>query len=115
MKNIGRSQKQETDPRVNEFFDYWGKTFQKETSQPYVLSFGKEGKLVKALLQVHPFETLQEMTRQFFRDEQCKDRGFTIGIFYQEVNRLIGLRAMNPLEQIKREHLRRGNYDKERI
>ena len=46
VKNIGRSKKQ-TDPKVKEFFDYWGKIFLKETGQPYVFSFGKEGELVK--------------------------------------------------------------------
>jgi phage replication O-like protein O len=100
--NIGRSRKQ-TDPRVKEFFDYWTETFQRETGQPYVFSFGKEGKLIKDLLAVHEFNTIQDMTRAFFRDEQSKRRGLTIGIFFQEINRLLGLRAMDPLEQAKRE------------
>ena len=91
VNNIGRSKK-ETDPRDKEFFDYWRETFQKETGQPYVFNFGKEGKLVKAILQVHPLETLQESTGAFFQDEQCKRRGLTIGIFYQEINRLVGLK-----------------------
>lgn len=99
---LGRSKK-ETDPRVKEFLNYWGESFQKETGQPYTFSFGKEGKLIKDLLHVHSIETLQDMTKVFFRDEQCKRRGFTIGIFYQEINRLIGLKGMNPLEQAKRE------------
>ena len=99
---IGRSQK-ETDPGVKEFLNYWGETFQKETGQPYVFNFGKEGKLIKDLLQVHSLEALQEMTRAFFKDEQCKRRGLTVGIFFQEINRLFGLKAMSPLEQAKRE------------
>jgi uncharacterized protein YdaU (DUF1376 family) len=89
--NIGRSQKQ-TDPRVKEFFNYWTEIFQKETGQPYVFSYGKEGKLIKDLLQVHLIETLQESMRAFFQDEQCKRRGLTIGIFYQEINRLVSLK-----------------------
>ena len=100
--NIGRSKKQ-TDPRVKDFFEYWGKTFQEKIGQPYVFSFGKEGNLVKNLLQVHSLETLQEMTRVFFRDEQGKRRGLTIGVFFQEINRLLSLKAMDPLEQAKRE------------
>lgn len=100
--NNGRSRK-ETDPRVKEFFNYWGETFQKEIGQPYVFSFGKDGKLVKDLLKVHSLDTLQEIIRTFFQDEQCKRRGPGIGIFFQEINRLLSLKVMNPLEQAKRE------------
>lgn len=101
-KNNGRSQKQ-NDPQVKGFLNYWKEIFQNETGQPYVFSFGKEGKLAKDLLQVHSLEALQEMTRLFFSDEQCKRRGLTIGIFRTEVNRLIGLKAVDPLEQARRE------------
>ena len=100
-KKIGRSK--ESDPKVKEFQNYWGETFRKETGQPYTFSFGKDGKLVKDLLQVHSLETLQEMTKLFFRDEQCKRRGLTIGIFRTEVNRLIGLKTGDPLEEARRE------------
>jgi len=102
LKKIGRSQKQ-NDPKVKDFFSYWSETFQRETGQPYVFSYGKEGGLIKDLLQVHSLEALQEMTRPFFKDEQCKRRGLTIGIFRTEVNRLIGLKAVDPLEQARRE------------
>jgi len=107
IKNkIGRSKKQ-IDPRVKEFENYWSEIFQKEIDKPYLFNFGKDGKLIKNLLQVYPLETLQEMTRIFFKDEQCKRRGLTIGIFNQEIIRLFGLKAMNPLEQARRE-LQRG-------
>lgn len=103
INNLGRSKKQ-PDPRVKELFDYWGETFSRETGQPYVFSYGKEGKLIKALLQVHSSEILQDSISLFFRDEQCQRRGLTIGIFFQEINRLIGLKAMDPLEQARREN-----------
>jgi len=99
--NIGRSK--EPDHRVKDFLNYWGETFQKETGQPYVFTFGKDGKLIKSLLSVHDLPTLQDSIRAFFRDEQCKRRGLIIGIFFQEINRLLGLKAMDPLEQAKRE------------
>lgn len=102
LKNIGRSKKQ-TDPKVKEFLTYWEEIFKKEIGQPYVFSYGKEGKLLKDLLKVHPLENLQKMTRVFFKDEQCKRRGLTIGIFFQEINRLLSQKAMNPLEEAKRE------------
>jgi hypothetical protein len=112
INNLGRSKKQ-PDPRVKEFFDYWGETFSRETGQPYVFSYGKEGKLIKALLQVHSSEILQDSISLFFRDEQCQRRGLTIGIFFQEINRLIGLKAMDPLEQARREN-RKDLEDRER-
>ena len=105
-KNKNGRSKKETDPRVKDFLTYWKETFLQETGQPYTFSFGKDGGLVKNLLKVHSLQTLQEMTRAFFRDEQCKRRGPTIGIFFQEINRLIGLKAMDPLEQAKRERNR---------
>jgi hypothetical protein len=97
------SGKKTPDPRVKQFFDSWAETFLQETGQPYVFSFGKDGKLLKDLLAVHPLELLQETCRAFFKDERCRLRGFAIGIFFQEVNRLLSTRAMNPLEQAKRE------------
>ena len=78
-------------------------TFLQKTGQPYVFSFGKEGRLIKSLLQVHDLATLQNTVKDFFRDDQCKRRGPTIGIFYQELNRLLGMKGMDPLEQAKRD------------
>ena len=101
--NIGRSQKKENDPRVKDFLNHWGETFQKETGQDYVFTFGKDGKLIKNLLSVHDLSTLQDLIKTFFKDEQCKRRGLTIGIFFQEINRLLSHKAMDPLEQAKRE------------
>lgn len=102
-KNKDLSGKKTPDPRVKQFFDYWGETFQEETGKPYVFSFGKDGKLIKDLLNVHSLELLQDTTKAFFKDERCKQRGLTIGIFFQEINRLLSTRAMNPLEQARRE------------
>jgi phage replication O-like protein O len=108
-KSNGRaSQKKDVDPGVRDFLTYWGETFLQETGQSYVFSYGKEGKLIKDLLHVHSLETLREVTKSFFKDEQCKRRGPTIGIFFQEINRLLSFRAMNPLEQAKREQRARG-------
>jgi hypothetical protein len=103
IKNNSLSPQKQSDPRVREFLNYWQETFLNETGHPYVVSFGKEGRLIKQLLQVHNLETLQDIIRDFFQDEQAKRRGFTIGIFFQEINRLLSLKAMNPLEQVKRE------------
>jgi phage replication O-like protein O len=104
-----RSKKKETDPRVLEFINYWGETFKQETGKPYFTNYGKDGFLVKKIFQAgHSLEDIQGYAKIAFKDEQCKRRGLTIGIFSQELNRLVGLKAMNPLEQARRE-LRKGN------
>lgn len=103
-KNIGRaSKKTDADPQVKDFFSFWKETFLRITGQPYVFTYGKDGQLIKSLLQVHSLDVLQEAARSFFRDEQCKRRGLTIGIFFQEINRLLSSKAMDPLEQARRE------------
>ncbi len=102
-KKLKNGRKKESDPRVKEFRNFWGETFQRETGQPYVFSYGKEGSLIQDLLQVHSLETLQDMTKIFFQDERCKQRGLDIGIFKLEINRLIGLKGTNPLKQAKKD------------
>jgi len=110
-KNLKNGRKKESDPRVKEFFDFWMITFQRETGQPYVFSFGKDGKLVKDLLKVHSPETLHEAARASFKNEQCRRRGLNIGILFQEINTLIGLKGMNPLEQAKREAQEKREFE----
>jgi hypothetical protein len=101
-KKLKNGRKKEPDPRIKEFFDFWGESFQREIGQPYVFSFGKEGSLTKELLKVHSLDTIKETTKIFFEDEQAKRRGLTIGILYQEINRLLSLRAMDPREEARR-------------
>lgn len=115
--NIGRPPKKETDPRVKEFLKYWGETFLQETGSPYTASFGKDGRLIKDLLKIHPLETLKELTRNFFKDRNVREQvqqgriGYTIGIFFKEVNRLVSLKGMNPLELAKREISRKNSAE----
>jgi hypothetical protein len=109
LNRMGRSKKKETDPRVSEFIKCWGETFKEETGKPYLINYGKDGDLVKKMFQAgHSLEDIQCYSKIAFKDDQCKRRGLTIGIFSQELNRLVGLREMNPLEQARRE-MRKGN------
>ena len=101
VKNIGRSK--ESDPRVKEFLNYWGESFKRETGQPYPFSYEKDGQLTKDLLKLYSPETLQEITKAFFRDEWCKGKGFDFGLFRKQVGRFISLKGTNPLEQARRE------------
>jgi hypothetical protein len=47
---------------------------------------------VKDLLAVHDLPFLKDLADSFFEDEWANRRGLDIGIFFKEVNRLIGLR-----------------------
>lgn len=113
LKN-GRPKKKRPDPGISEFFKFWDETFQRETGQPYAFTGGKEGSLIKDLLQIHSLETLQDLAGQFFKDKQVKEKiqagkiGYTIGTFKLEVNRFVTINAMDPLEQAKREITGRG-------
>jgi len=108
--NIGSSPKKTGDPRVKAFFDFWKEAFLHKTGQEYVFSFGKEGKLVKDLLEVHNLETLQDTVQAFFRNEEAQRRGYDIGTFKSMFNRIVATRAMDPLEQAKRESRDRANW-----
>lgn len=101
--NIGRSKKQ-TDPGVKEFLTYWGESFKRETGQPYVFSYQKEVSLIRDMLKAgHNLPTLQNKVTDFFQNDEAKRRGFDIGIFKMMVNRMVSVKAMNPLEQAKKE------------
>jgi len=101
-KNISRSKKQ-TDPRVTDFLKYWGESFQKEIGEPYPFSFNKDGRMAKDLLKLYSPETLEEVTKAFFKDEWCKCRGFSFGLFRGQLGRLLSKKAVDPLEQARRE------------
>jgi len=106
-KTLVGHRKKETDPRVKDFLNFWGETYLQETGGPYVFAYGKEGDLVKDLLKVHSLETLEAMVKAFFQDEEAKRRGFDIGTFKFMINRLGSRKAMDPLEQARREIARR--------
>ena len=109
-KKIGRaSKKTDADPRIKEFETYWNETFTQETEHPYDFSYEKDGALVKRLLKNHSLDKLKELTLKFFRDSHMRDQvasgriGFTIGVFFKDVPRLLSQMSMDPLEQARRE------------
>jgi hypothetical protein len=92
-KNICRPPKQ-TDPKVKEFLNYWGETYFKEIGQPYPFSFEKDAPLAKGLLKLYSPEVLQEVTGAFFRDEWCKGKGFSFGLFKSQFGKLLSKKAI---------------------
>ena len=59
--------------------------------------------MIKTLLKVYELSSLQEMVREYFKDERCQQHGMDIKNFFYETNRRTSLKAMNPLEQAKKD------------
>jgi len=77
-------------PNVKLFIDYWHTLFQQKFSQNYVWNGAKEGALIKTLLKNIPLEDLKSKAILFFtcNDEFIKKSGYTIGVFYSQINKL---------------------------
>ena len=68
----------------------WGKTYSEKFNEAYTHDWGKEGKLVKEILNLHGIEKLRELRDAFFssQDSWIKDKGYTIGVFKTQLNKL---------------------------
>lgn len=98
LKNNTGRPKEEPDPRVKEFLTYWGEAFLKEIGQPYPFSYKRDAPLAKDLLKLYPAEILQEATKSFFRDEWCKQQGFTFGLFKSQFAKFLSKKAIDKRE-----------------
>jgi len=105
VKNIidRSSKKQDADPRIREFFSFWDELWLQRIGCGYVHSYGMEGKMLKSLFKVYDLKALQENAKEYFKDERCQQRGIDLKNFFYEMNRRASLKAMNPLEQAKKE------------
>lgn len=79
------------DPSLKEFINFWEETFKEKFGQPYLVSWGKEGKLVKSLLKTYSLTQLKNLAEIFFKsgDHFIQSSGYTIGAFYSQINKLI--------------------------
>ena len=77
-------------PDVKTFIDYWHVSFKSKFSQPYIFNGPKEGSLIKSLLKTIPIENLKTKADTFFtcNDDFIKKSGYTIGVFYSQINKL---------------------------
>ena len=68
-------------------------------------NWGKEGKLVKDMLKIHTFQELRKLRQEFFRSEDSFVRAsdYSIGIFKAQINKLIAVRKLDPIEQAREE------------
>ena len=81
---------------VKEFFDSWGKEYQERFSAPYVFTGGKEGAIIKRLLRSYDLPTLNSLALRFLDSKDPwvqQNGGFTIGVFYSQINKLVSTKA----------------------
>ena len=79
------------DPAVEEFKKSWGTEFQQRFAVAYHFNHGKDGALVKQLLQTFTLEALRDRAVKFFNldDDWIRTKGgFTIGVFKGQINKL---------------------------
>ncbi len=81
-----------SDPRVKEFLTYWQDEYQKRTGSPYVITHGKDGKIIKTLLATFDLAKVKDAALRFFdsKDPWVRENGgFTIGVFASQFNKIV--------------------------
>jgi len=99
------SAKKKTDPDVKTFILEWIEIWSQKFRRPYAPNWGKEGKLVKEMLKIHPLQELRKLKEEFFRsrDSFIESSDYSIGIFKTQLNKLIAARKLDPVEQAREE------------
>ena len=95
----GPSPSKNSDPRVKKFLSWWPSKYQETFGSPYHVQWGKDGKRVKDLLQDFDLPALQNRALQFLNSKDPWVRnngGFTIGVFYSQINKLVSTAMANP-------------------
>lgn len=85
------SGKKPPDPRVKSFIDYISISFKEKTNETMHIHSGKDGAIVKSLLQTYDLPKLQSLWDIFIvsTDPFTVKAGFTIGVFQSQINKLI--------------------------
>ena len=79
------------DPRVKEFLAAWAIAYRERAGQPYHVAGGKDGALVKGLLNTFELPRLTDLLTTFFNtaDPWIQQKsGYTIGVFASQINKL---------------------------
>ena len=79
------------DPRVREFLAAWNSAYREQVGQPYHVAGGKDGALVKGLLNTFDLPRLTDLLATFFdtADPWVQQKsGYTIGVFASQINKL---------------------------
>lgn len=78
-----------SDSRIKTFIDWWSEEYQKRFNQKYLV-IGKDAATVKRLLGAFDEDTLRQYAAKFLDtdDEFVRKAGYTIGIFWSQINKL---------------------------
>ncbi len=80
-----------SDSRIKEFFTWWDIEYQRRIGEPYVISGGKEGSLIKNLLRTFDLPKLKRYALRFLDSKDSwvrQNGGYTIGVFASQFNKL---------------------------
>jgi len=85
---------EEKNKYIIEFFKFWTNKFNEKFSQKYVVQGAKETNLLKTLFKSFSPEELKNKAETFFscNDDFIKKSGYTIGVFYSQINKLSTLK-----------------------
>ncbi len=95
-----------SDSRIKEFFTWWNIEYQRRIGEPYVISGGKDGALIKNLLRTFDLPKLKTQALRFFdsKDSWVQERGgYTIGVFASQFNKLVSTSKANDNRPPRRE------------
>ncbi len=84
--------KNAVNPEVKLFFDWWSEAYKAAKGAAYIFNGGKEGTLIKNLLQVWKLEELKAGAAEFLNidDEFLEEKtGYTIAMYYQKINQIM--------------------------
>lgn len=86
------------DPRIKTFIDWFSEAYQAAQRRPYIVSYGKEGRLVKRLLQSLSPDELRAATRNMLADKWGKEKA-SIGLLSSQINTWQGAKAGNDFQE----------------
>ncbi len=78
-----------SDSRIKDFIDWWFQEYQSRFGQKYLVT-GKDASTVKRMIGTFDVENLKKYAVGFFGsdDEFVKKAGYTIGVFWSQINKL---------------------------
>lgn len=84
-----KGKKPPSDPNIKIFIDYTFSSYKEKTGNKLLIT-GKDAKLVERLLPVYPLAELKALWEKFLvsEDEFVSQAGFSLGVFYSQINKL---------------------------
>lgn len=89
-KTIAKQPKKPVSPEVKIFIDFYHEEFKTRFGTPPLIQGGKDGKVVKELLEKIKLDELKILLNSFFDSDDpfIQKSGYTIGVFKSQINKL---------------------------